>query len=339
MKLTYLATAAIFAASALLLSQPVHAAEDAKNEAKPAAALLKSATSASDPVAKVGDAVITRGELQQAIKVLSSQQGGAEIPPEALKQLEPSTLDQLISAEILHQMGKKLEMKDLDKQVDFRIAQGKGKFASINEYEAALKSSGMSEPELINLIRKDVIINNLVEKEVISKIKVSDDDAKKFYDENAAQFKKEAQVKASHILIGTEPTASAEEKKKAKEKAEEVLKELKAGKDFAELAKTNSTCPSKSQGGDLGFFGKGQMVKPFEDAAFGLKKDELSGVVETQFGYHIIKLTDKKEAETVPLAEVKDKIINYLKNQQIQKGVQTLVASQKDKFKIEKLLQ
>jgi peptidyl-prolyl cis-trans isomerase C len=196
----------------------------------------------------------------------------------------------------------------------------------------------MNEPDLINLIRKDVIINNLVEKEIISKIAVTEADAKKFYDENGAQFKKDSQVKASHILIGVEPTATAEDKKKAKEQAESILKEIKAGKDFAELAKAQSTCPSKTQGGDLGFFGKGQMVKAFEDTAFGLKKDEVSGVVETQFGYHIIKLTDKKEAETVPFTEVKDKIINFLKNQKIQKGVQELVAAQKDKVKVEKLL-
>jgi len=337
MKLTFRITAAILATSALLLSQSVFAAEAPKEEAKPAAALLKATTSPTDPVAKVGKAVITRGELQQAMKVLASQQGG-EIPAEALKQMEPNTLEQLIAAEILYQAGQKLEIKDLDKQVEFRVAQGKGKFGSMAEYETALKSSGMTEPELITLIRKDVIINNLVEKEIISKISITEADAKKFYDENGAQFKKDAQVKASHILIGVDATASAEDKKKAKEQAEGLLKEIKAGKDFAELAKANSTCPSKTQGGDLGFFGKGQMVKAFEDAAFGLKKDEVSGVVETQFGYHIIKLTDRKEAETVPFEEVKEKIVNFLKNQKIQKGVQEFVAAQKDKIKIEKLL-
>ena len=334
MKLTIRATTAILATTALVYALPVGAA-DAPKETKPAEALIKSTL--SDPVAKVGDAVITRAELQQAMKVLASQQGG-EIPAEAMKQLEPNTLEQLIAAEVLYQAASKQEMKDLDKQVDFRIAQGKGKFTSMTEYEAALKASGMTEADLIKLVRKDVVINNFVEKEVVSKVSVSDADAKKFYDENSAQFKKDAQVKASHILIGVEPSASADEKKKAKEKAESVLKDIKAGKDFAELAKASSTCPSKEQGGDLGFFGKGQMVKPFEDAAFGLKKDEVSGVVETQFGYHVIKLTDKKEAETVPFDEVKEKIVNFLKNQKIQKGVQELVAAQRDKVKVEKLL-
>lgn len=335
MKLTIRVSTAIFATTAMLFAGQAGAADAPKEIAKPADALLKS--SASEPVAKVGSSVITRGELQQAMKVLAAQQGG-EVPAEAVKQLEPNTLEQLIAAEILYQLGQKIEVKDLDKQVEFRIAQGKGKFGSMAEYEAALKASGMNEPDLINLIRKDVIINNLVEKNIISKIAVTDDDAKKFYDENGAQFKKDSQVKASHILIGVDPTATADDKKKAKEQAEGILKEIKAGKDFAELAKAQSTCPSKTQGGDLGFFGKGQMVKPFEDTAFGLKKDEVSGVVETQFGYHIIKLTDKKEAETVPFTEVKDKIVNFLKNQKIQKGVQELVAAQKDKVKIEKLL-
>ncbi len=89
-------------------------------------------------------------------------------------------------------------------------------------------------------------------------------------------------IRASHILVEKHPAAEA------------ILEELKNGKSFSQLAKQHSTCPSRKRGGDLGFFGKGQMVKEFERAAFKLKKDEVSDIVKTQFGYHIIKLTDKK---------------------------------------------
>jgi peptidyl-prolyl cis-trans isomerase C len=145
-------------------------------------------------------------------------------------------------------------------------------------------------------------------------------------------------VRASHILLGVDASASADEKQKAKTKAEDILKKVKAGEDFAKLAKDNSTCPSSAQGGDLGFFGKGQMVPAFEQAAFSLKTGDVSEVVETQFGYHIIKLTEKKEAETVKLDEVKDRISDYLKNQKMQKAVTDFLNGVKGNSKVEILL-
>ncbi|HEY5975636.1 MAG TPA: peptidylprolyl isomerase [Geobacteraceae bacterium] len=291
------------------------------------------------PVAKIGTAVITRAELDRAIKVLISQNRlTAGTTPEAKKQSETTALDQLIAAEILYQAGLKNPPADLDKQVDFKMSQGKARFAKPEEYEAALKSADLNEKELAEITRKDVVISSFVEREIAGKIKVSDDEIKKFYNENKDKFSQEAQVRASHILCGFDAKATDEEKKKAKEKAAGLLKEVKGGKDFAELAKANSTCPSSAQGGDLGYFGKGQMVPPFEQAAFALKPGEVSDVVETQFGYHIIKLTDKKEAQTVKLDEVKEKIESYLKNQKVQKAVMDFVTEQRAKVKIEKTL-
>ncbi|MRR07152.1 MAG: peptidylprolyl isomerase, partial [Deltaproteobacteria bacterium] len=114
-----------------------------------------------------------------------------------------------------------------------------------------------------------------------------------------------------------------------------LLKRAKAGEDFAVLAKDNSTCPSAAQGGNLGYFGKGQMVPAFETAAFSLKSGEISEVVETQFGYHIIKVTDKKPAGTVPFAEAKNDIIEYLKTQKIQQDISKYVEKLRKEAKIE----
>jgi peptidyl-prolyl cis-trans isomerase C len=294
-------------------------------------------TSPTDPVAKVNGTPITRGELERATKVMAAQNKGAQ-ETSAAKQLADYALNQLISAELLYQAGSKLEIKDLDKQVNDKLAQGKARFPDNAAYETALKSAGLTTKDLEVLIRKDIVINNLVDKEVGSKIVVTDDEVKKFYDENIDKFKQGETIRASHILCGVEPKATAEEKKKAKEKAEALLKEIKTGKDFAELAKTNSTCPSSAQGGDLGFFGKGQMVPSFEAAAFALKPGEVSNVVETQFGYHIIKVTEKKAAGATPLSDVKDKIKDYLKNTKMQKAVGDYIEQLKGKAKIEKLV-
>jgi peptidyl-prolyl cis-trans isomerase C len=296
--------------------------------AKPAVSVT---TSPNDPIVKVNGEAITRREVDRAIKVISAQnRNGQQVP-------EDDVIDQLVSAELLYQAGAKLRVPDLEKQMDAKMAESKAKFPDDTAFNNALKSAFLTQKELGELIRRDIIISNLVEKEIASKSTISDADAKKFYDENSDKFKQGERIRASHILCGVDPKATDAEKKKAKEKAEELLKEIKAGKDFAELAKTNSTCPSKAQGGDLGFFGKGQMVPAFENAAFALKPGEVSNVVETQFGYHIIKLTEKKEEGLTKFDEVKDRIKGYLKNLKVQKGVTDYVAQLRKMAKIEKV--
>jgi len=167
---------------------------------------------------------------------------------------------------------------------------------------------------------------------------VTEEDARKFYDQNPDKFTRSESVKASHILIGVDSKASADDKKKAREKAEKLRKDLAGGADFAALAKENSTCPSSQQGGDLGFFGKGQMVPPFEQAAFSMKPGEISDVVETQFGYHIIKLIEKKGAESVSFKDALPRIEEYLKGQKINAAVMEYVAEAKKNAKVEILL-
>ena len=298
----------------------------------------KKKLSPTDPVAKVNGTTITRQDLDRAVKVLVSQNRLPQpLPAESLKQAEEAALDQLISAELLYQDGQKLEIKDLDKQVEDKISQNKAKFQSVDDFEKALKSVEMTEKDLKEFTRKDIVISNLIKKNIADKTTVTEADVKKFYDDNPDKFKQEPSVKASHILCGVNASATPEEKKKAKEKAEALLKKIKAGEDFATLAKSDSTCPSGKQGGDLGTFSKGQMVAPFEKAAFALKPGEVSDVVETQFGYHIIKLTERKEGGSIKFDEVKSKIQDFLKNQKVQKGVMDYLDALKGKAKIEKL--
>lgn len=327
----------LLSAFALLTLHGGTAFSEEKKEAQPKQEAAAK-TSPNDPLAKVNGAVISREDVARAVKVLLSQNRIThKLTPEQMKQAEDAALEQLVSAEILYQAGLKLEIKDLDKQVDEKVTQGKTKFPSTEEYEKALKNADLTEKALKELTRKDIVVGNLVEKEIAGKIDVSDQEAKKFYDDNQDKFKRAESVKASHILCGVDANASPEEKKKAKEKAEALLKRVKAGEDFAKLAKENSTCPSSAQGGDLGFFGKGQMVPSFEKAAFALKPGEVSDVVETQFGYHIIKLTEKKDAETIKFDDTKERIKEYLKSQKLQKAVADYITDLKGKMKVEML--
>lgn len=324
----------ILVAAAVSCGSLVSAAEpEAKKESaavvQPAAAPLQGA------VARVNGRAIDAIELRRAKKVLLR---GQSVPAEQQAALDKQVMDQLISAELLYQAAAKLELKDLDKQIDDKLAQGKARFKNEDEFKKILSEMEMNEKELREYTRKDLLISRFIETAFVSKVAVPEADIRAFYDKNPDKFKRDEAVKASHILLGVDSKASVDEKTKAREKAEKLRKELAGGADFATLAKGNSTCPSSQQGGDLGFFGKGQMVPSFEKAAFALKPGEISDVVETQFGYHIIKLTEKKPAELTEFKDAKGKIEEFLKGQKVNEAVQTYLADTRKTAKIEMLL-
>ena len=144
------------------------------------------------------------------------------------------------------------------------------------------------------------------------KVQISDGEIGIYYEDNIAMFKEKKQVRARHILFKLAQNASEEKEKEVKEKAFAVVRQAKAGEDFATLAKEHSEGPTAKDGGDLGYFSAGEMVKPFEEAAFNMKKGEISDLVRTRFGYHIIKVEDVKEARTKPLEEVRNQIFENL---------------------------
>ena len=173
--------------------------------------------------------------------------------------------------------------------------------------------------ELPEIVKAEVVVFNL--DVVEARIVVSDADIKAYYDQNLARYKTDEQRRASHILIAAGKDAPAADKEAAKAKAEKILAQLrKSPNDFAKLAKENSQDPgSAERGGDLDFFGKGMMVKPFEEAAYALKEGEISEVVQSDFGFHIIRLTALKAATTRPLSEVKANITDEIRRQQVGK--------------------
>jgi peptidyl-prolyl cis-trans isomerase C len=292
---------------------------------------------AAEVIARVNGTPITRAEADRATKVLIAQNRIPQnMDTEARKQAEDAALEQLINAEVAYQAGLKLEIQDLDKQVADKAAQGKARFPTAAEYETALKTNNITEDEVRKLIRKDIVIGRLLEQEVTGRITVTEAEIRTFYDENQDKFKQPMKYHARHILIGVNPDAPADDKRTARARAEAIRGKILAGEDFAALAKAESSCPSSSQGGDLGFFGKGEMVPPFEKAAEGLNPGEVSGVVETQFGYHIIKLVEKQEGGAMKLDTARENIRNYLKQQKTQKAATDYVSTLRSKAAVEK---
>ena len=183
---------------------------------------------------------------------------------------------------------------------------------SLEDIKEQIRASGQNFDDVEQNIRRRLGSQKLMEAQWAGRINITEDDARKYYDENPRLFETPEQVRASHILIKPDTSDPNADPNEAKAKAHELLKQIQNAADFATLAKANSACPSAARGGDLGLKPRGTWVKPFEEAAFKLKVGQVSDVVETQFGYHIIKLPGRKEPTITMFEEARDGIINAL---------------------------
>ena len=302
------------------------------------------AGSQTDVVATVNGVKIYRKELDRTFNahVNQGQNGGANLPPEQTQQLQQIILDRLVESELLCQKGKELNITAPDEEILSRIEQFKKQFPTEAEFNAKLKENGISLEDLKSELRKNMVISKVIQQQMAdqnsSNATTSDEELKKYYDAHKDQFKQEEMVQASHILVKIEKGADEATKKKAKEKIDGLLKKVKAGEDFAKLAKENSDCPSSQNGGDLGFFTRKQMVPEFSQTAFSLKKGEVSGVIETPFGYHIVKVTDTKPAAETSFEESKARIKQYLGGKQRSDAVRNYIQALKEKADIKSFL-
>jgi peptidyl-prolyl cis-trans isomerase C len=291
-------------------------------------------------VAVVNGSIITRAEFDREMGRV--QQGiarqGRAIDNSKLPAIRKEVLEGLIDRELLFQQSRKQGIKVEETAVTDRLGTLKGRFPSEDQFEAALKSMGLTLADLMTQLREGMAIKYLIERRFEEGTSVSDEEAKAYYDGNPKDFMRPEQIQAKHILIKVSPKADKSEKAAARKKIEEIQAKLKKGEDFGALAKEFSEGPSSAKGGDLGWFERGRMVKPFEEAAFALKPGEVSNVVETPFGYHLIEVTDKRPATKMAYADVKEKLQQYLKDIKVQKEVRIYVAELKEKAQVERFL-
>jgi len=292
---------------------------------------------ASKYAAKVNGVKIKNTMLDAAVNNFIENQKmlGVDVKEEDKDKLRQDILDELISAELLYQESKKAKLGDLRKNIDEQFENIKKGFQSDKEFKKILKERGIGQKELKEDIKKGVYIKAFLDGRLYNNITVTEEEKRQEYEKNKDRLDIPEQVRASHILINVAPEASEETKAEAKEKIDGLRKRARSGADFTELAKADSQCPSAAQGGDLGYFKRGDMVKPFEDAAFSLEKDQVSDVVETQFGYHIIKVVDKQLARTLSYNEIKDNMERFLLNQRKKEALDKFVKDLREKAKID----
>lgn len=264
---------------------------------------------------------------------------GAVMPEAQRVEYEKRVLDNMIAAELFFQEAKKQNVVVDQATVDQELSNIKSGFEKTNEYKKTLEKLKIDEAGLAKRTQQILITNKFVDsvKEKIQKsVTVSDKDCKEYYSAKPDIFKRPEQVRASHILLKIKSETDDSERKKIRSKLEKIRTELLNGGDFGALAKKHSECPSKNKGGDLYFFERGMMVKAFENVAFSMKIGDISDIVETQFGLHIIKVTDKRPAGLEPFEEAKEKIMVFLKDDKADKKLHEYLDGLKSKAKIEK---
>ena len=316
-------------------------------------------------IIRVNDIKITQGQfdkkMDQAIGNSMFARMGVDLKNNKntflINIIKERVVNDLIVQALLDEEIKKRGIKISNKDTENAIKDIIDKIGSKEQLETILKQNGLTSAEFKSGITEQVKIKKLAEQ--LGNSDISDADAKKYYDKNIVKFKHPEEVKVSHILIAAnrkdiEDLIKAENEgkelseadlkakvdakmKEKREKAEKLLAELKKDPSkFAKLAKENSEDPGSAEnGGDLGFFPRGRMVPEFEKAAFSMKPNTVSDIIQTQYGYHIMLVADRKEAGQDPYEKVQNDIKEYLKNQKQVEMVDDLVESLKKNAKIE----
>jgi peptidyl-prolyl cis-trans isomerase C len=325
-------------------AQPAQQAAPAPGAATPPAGTPAPAAEPAKPMpaelpavlARVNGENVTKADFDRLIKNMEIG-AGQRIPEERRNEILRRSLDQLITYTLLQQESKARRLDVTAAEVEARVAEMRKQFPSEAEFRKALKERGMTVERLREDARVDMVITKMMETEVAGLPPATDQEARDFYQKNPDKFQQPEAVRASHILIPT-GNADAAAKQQLRTQVESVLKMAKSGTDFGQLAREYSKDGSAAQGGDLGFFPRGQMVPAFEQAAWPLNVGEISGIVETQFGFHIIKLTERRAASTVPFEQVSGQIQQFLSEQKKQQRAEAFVAELKKKARIEVLI-
>jgi len=291
-------------------------------------ATLPAQAQVSNTALSVNDQDISRAFLQAQVDAVINGSGmnyGGITQPDAYKQIQDEVVEQLIAQTLLWQEAERRDFIADDAAVDAALEEIRRQYDSPVAFRFKIEEGGFTEATFREDLRHRLSVQGMIAEGIAPSIDIDEQDVERFYADNLAQMRRPPAVRARHILISPASDSEAD-RAAARTQIEEILADLRNGADFEALAKQFSQGPSAPLGGDLGFFERGQMVLPFEQAAFALEPGTLSEVVETRFGYHVIRVEERRGDDILPFDEVADRIRAHLGNQEIQMAVEGLVA-------------
>jgi len=279
------------------------------------------------PAVSINGVDISRAKVEAQVDHLINLRGlgsGGITQPGAYRKLQEEIIEQLVVQELLWQEAQRHQIAVSDAEVGEELNKLKNGFETEREFTFSIEAGGFTEETFRENIRQQRSVQSMIANEITKSSVADDAEVEAFYNDNLDKMSVPEQIRARHILIkveGDDETVNAA----ALEKISAIQKRLEAGESFPLVAIDTSEGPSGAKGGDLGLFGRGQMVGAFEEAAFALEPGEVSGPVETQFGFHLIKLEERVAAETVPFETASPQIRDYLSQQKLQQTVETLI--------------
>ena len=293
-----------------------------------------------EKVALVNGAAITMEEFNgEALLIQKYVLGmGKPLTCAQVDSVQKEVIESMIRRELLHQesrkAGIKIDKKDITKEIDAV----KKQFLSDAEYKNELSKRNLSEDALRAQLERNLLIQKYAEQQFLKKVKVTDADVKACYESHLAALKQPLQVRVSHILIQTDSKSDPSRKNEARRKAEKILKDLKDGRDFKTVAREQSDGPTRTSGGDLGYIRMGQLEKQFESVVFNLKTEGISDIIETNYGYHLFKVTDRKPESIVAYNNVKEQIKQLLLQEKAKKEADAYARKLREKSDVKILL-
>ena len=267
-------------------------------------------------------------ELDRLVRFYMGHGMTMEEVKENLPKLQEKALEQAIGAKLLLERATMLELPVTAGDIDAEVKKVVDQVGGEESYKAALAAQGVTEETFRRELEKGVRVNMLVNQACSHVAEPTEAEVEEFYKAHKDEYVEPHQVLCQHILVkGTDD--------KALDKIKAIRERIVGGADFAEEAKKNSDCPSGQQGGSLGWFGRGMMVPEFDKAAFEMKKGEVSGIVTTQFGYHIIYKAGEKGGAAQTLVDVHDQIKDLLRHEARGRAMDAYVAELREKAAIE----
>ncbi|MGH9868418.1 MAG: peptidylprolyl isomerase [Candidatus Polarisedimenticolia bacterium] len=288
-----------------------------------------------DLVARVNGVPIYKIDFDSAVENFIKSQGLAgHINEEQTRQVNEVVMDGLIGSELLHQKAQAIPIEVSSEEIAQTVRQTR---ESLGEegFQAELTRRRMTETDLTRLVRQNLMVQKLIQDIIVSRVDVTENEIKSFYDQHQGDMKKPERVEASHILVKASSSDPDEKRAEARKRIEEAERRAQSGEDFAVLAKEFSEDGTASSGGRLGAIQRGQTVPAFEDAAFDLEVGQVSKVVESPYGYHIIKVTGREGGSQATLDEAHDTIAQFLKQKKAQDAIEEMVQSLRTQAKVE----
>lgn len=288
-------------------------------------------------VAEIDDETITLGELNRVVQAMRMNRPPDIDPNAPTAVLQQKALDNLINQKVLVMAAEDRGFAVSDADFNTTVAQIKARFPSEAEFANALAQQGMTQESFLESLRDDLTIRNFVQSAFIDTIDISLAEARSYYDSHQSEFVSPEAVHARHILMRTTPNPSPEEDAAARMRAEAAHARIQGGEDFAAVARAVSEDETTSgNGGDLGFFTRGQMVAPFDSASFALAPGAVSGPIKTQFGWHLIKVEEKQPAGPMEFDRISAQVIQKLQQDRVNERVDEFIADRRGEMKIKR---